>query len=78
MSTALARKSDLPTVNSITWRETLQSPLWLFFYGTKWNETCSWSCQSIWDVILMDVIRQVGNVSECICNAVFILPTEVM
>lgn len=31
MSTALARKSDLPTVNSITWRETLQSPLWLFF-----------------------------------------------
>lgn len=26
----------------------------------------------------MDVIRQVGTVSECICNGVFILLTEVM
>lgn len=65
-------------MNSITWRKTPQSPLQLFFYGTKWNGTCSCSCQSIWDVILMDVIRQVGSVSECICNVVFILLREVM
>lgn len=74
----MRKSSDLPTLNSTTWRKTPQSPLWLYFYGTKWNGTCSWSCQSIWDVILRDVIRPVETVSECICNGAFILLTEVM
>lgn len=48
------------------------------FCGTKWNGIYSWGSQSIWEVLLMDVIRQVGTVSECICNGIFILLTEVM
>lgn len=48
------------------------------FCGTKWNGIYSWGSQSIWEFLLMDVIRQVGTVSERICNGVFILLTEVM
>lgn len=45
---------------------------------TKQDGTYSWGSQSIWEVLLMNVIRQItGTVSECVCSGRCMLLTEI-